>query len=348
MSVKELYDEKLYDEGTLNEFGKCVQEIEETMGRLQDLARLVRSGEISKETAEPMKSDYMQRLFGHAERFFKLEDALEGERARIRIELEKYKRETDRYGGGERADQVSKLERRLGSIDDVFRSVNLQVELMTARYYIMFLNSAMQKGEMKKEDFDRQRELSKHFLDSVAERWTYQKKELTSSISGLEPERDEINAELDELRVRYLVGEISQSDYNSRRSKLEDRLKSIDGNIERFTKYIDAVDTRVFECYFLYTQPNPEISFDYESIIPPEPLPKITELSGKIRVGDELLTPQELYDRTLYFYSLIWGMGSASTKSNLEKDIRKLMAQGLTREEALVRLNESVRGKTAR
>jgi hypothetical protein len=145
--------------------------------------------------------------------------------------------------------------------------------------------------------------------------------------------------------VRYSVGEISQSDYNSRRAKLEEKLKSIEDNIGKFRKYIDAVDARVFECYLLYTQPNPEVSFDFESITPPEELPKITELEGKVKVGDELLTPQELYNRVLYLYGIVWGLGSASTKATLERDIRKNMEKGMTREQALVYLYESIRGK---
>ncbi|MBO3803564.1 MAG: CdvA-like protein [Candidatus Brockarchaeota archaeon] len=319
----------------LNKFRKCVQEIEEMIGRLQDLARLVRSGEIPKEAAEPLKDEYMRGLLGHAERFFTLEDGLEAERARIRLELERHRS----------SKKTRALEARIGQIEDAFKSVNLQVELMTVKYYLMFLSSAMKRGEMTKEEFDKQRDVYRHFLDSVAERWAYQKNELNKGISGLEPQLESITSDLKELWVRHTVGEIPQAEYNSARTRLEEKLKSVESSIEKYRRYIDAVDARVFECYLLYTQPNPEVSFDFESITPPEELPKITDLEGKVKVGDELLTPQELYDRTLYQYSLIWGMGSASTKSNLEKDIRKLMEKGMTREQALVYLNESVRGK---
>lgn len=329
----------------LNQFRKCVQEIEEMIGRLQDLARLVRSGEIPKEAAEPLKDEYMRGLLSHAERFFTLEDGLEAERARIRLELERNRRDAERFGGVASNERIRTLEARIGQIEDAFKSVNLQVELMTVKYYLMFLSSAMKRGEMTKEEFDKQRDVYRHFLDSVAERWAYQKNELSKGISALEPQVENITADLKELWVRYTVGEIPQSEYNSARTRLEEKLKNIEGSIEKYRRYIDAVDARVFECYLLYTQPNPEVSFDFESITPPEELPKITELEGKVKVGDELLTPQELYDRTLYYYSLIWGMGSASTKSNLEKDIRKLMEKGMTREQALVYLNESVRGK---
>jgi hypothetical protein len=78
---------------------------------------------------------------------------------------------------------------------------------------------------------------------------------------------------------------------------------------------------------------------------PQEEVPKITESSEKIKVGNEFLTHQELYDKTLYSYSLIWGMGSASTKANLEKDIKKLMERGMTRDQALAQLYESVIAK---
>ena len=329
----------------LNQFKKCVGEIEELIERLQTLARLVRSGEISKETAEPMKDEYMRGLLGHAERFFTLEDAIEGERAKIKLELERGRREMDKFGGDYNAERIRNLEGKIEEIDNAFRSVNLQVELMTVKYYLMFLSSAKSRGEMTAEEFDKERDVYRRFLDSVAERWAYQKNELGKQSSGLEPEQESISNKLKELQVRFLVGEVPQGDYNAKRAQLEERLRSIEASIEKVRKYIDGVDSRVIECYWLYTQPNPEVSFDLESITPPEPLPKITELSDKVRVGEELLTPQELYDRTLYFYSLIWGMGSAATKANLEKDIKKAMAQGITREEALVRLNESVRGK---
>jgi len=329
----------------LNQFRKCVDEIEEMIGRLQDLARLVRSGEISKETAEPLKDEYMRGLLGHAERFFTLEDGIEGERAKIKLELERGRRDMDKFGGDYNTERVRNLEAKIEEIENAFKSVNLQVELMTVKYYLMFLSSAKLRGEMTAGEFDKQRDVYRRFLDSVAERWAYQKNELGKQTSGLEPEQESISSQLRELHVRYSVGEIPQADYNSKKAKLGERLQNIEASIEKVRRYIDGVDSRVIECYWLYTQPNPEVNFDLESLMPPEPLPKITELSDKVRVGEELLTPQELYDRTLYFYSLIWGMGSAATKANLEKDIKKLMAQGITREEALVRLNESVRGK---
>lgn len=329
----------------LSQFKKCVGEIEEMIERLQTLARLVRSGEISKETAEPLKDEYMRGLLGHAERFFTLEDGIEGDRAKIKLELDRGRKDMDKFGGNYNAERVRNLEGRLDVIENAFRSVNLQVELMTVKYYLMFLSSAKSRGEMTVEEFDKQRDVYRRFLDSVAERWAYQKNELGKQSSGLEPEQESISSQLKELQVRYLVGEILQGDFNAKKVQLEERLQSIDASIEKVRRYIDGVDSRVIECYWLYTQPNPEVSFDLESITPPEPLPKITELSDKIKVGEDLLTPQELYDRTLYFYSLIWGMGSAATKANLEKDIRKLTAQGMTREEALVRLNETVRGK---
>jgi hypothetical protein len=329
----------------LNQFRKCVVEIEEMIGRLQDLARLVRSGEISKETAEPLKEDNMRSLLGHAERFFTLEDGIESERAKVKLELERSRRDMEKFGGDANTERVRILEAKIEEIDNAFKSVNLQVELMTVKYYLMFLSSAKSRGEMTAAEFDKQRDVYRRFLDSVAERWAYQKNELGKHVSGLEPEQESMSSQLKELWVRHTVGEISPPDYNARKAQLEERLQSIEASIEKVRKYIDAVDSRVFECLLLYTQPNPEVSFDLESITPPEELPRITELSDKMRIGEELLSPQELYDRTLYFYSLIWGMGSAATKANLEKDIKRLMERGMTREEALVQLNESMGGK---
>ncbi len=225
---------------TIREFNETSNMLRDMRIKLEKLNQLISSGEVSSRTAESIRREYMSQLIGLLDRFFKLRADLEDLRIRCIVEMERAKVDIGMSGS---SDIISRLEELTIRIDDALEGLDMDFKLFIASQYAQYLKSPDVNQNALKE----KKLIYRRFVDSIIESWLVDKADLESELSDLEKESNSLREQLKELWVRFMVGEYDRSEYDVKRSRLEEELSSINTRITELRSRLDAIDERIIE-----------------------------------------------------------------------------------------------------
>jgi len=244
---------------TLEGFNQFIGDLRESYGKMQRLDQLVKEGKIAKPVADSLRSEYLGTLLKSAEEYFRRKDELEGARARVIVEAERLKAEMaiSREGrSGSIVDseslrildgQIHQLNYLLDQIDEALEALDLETKLFLVQRYFLSSREALSAEKITEETFGERRLICKKFLDSVLEDWAVEKRDLVNQISELDNLILNLQGQLKELWVRFMVNEYEKSYYNIKRLELEGELSKSERQASELRSIIDKNDARIFE-----------------------------------------------------------------------------------------------------
>lgn len=319
---------------TLAGLGNCMANIEEVTERIYDLQKLVSNKEISPEAASSIREEYLSKLLEYAEKFFSHLGVMEMERARIRLELERLRSNPSVSIG-----VADTLKEDLSRIERIYKSINFEIGLIATKYSLVLSSKALSDRKITEEGYERQKEVCRRFLDVLAERWSIQKSEFSKKLTELESDLKKVDEELKEKWVRYRVGEYDEALYESIREPLEKRSKALNGRISTIKRYVDGIDSLLFECYLLYSRSRPEPS-DLEAMIQLDEVPRLHEV---VEVDLEAgVSVEEAYRKLIEHYASTYDVEAKRARVMLESEIAKVTGGGRSRERAIIDLYRSI------
>ncbi len=318
-------------QGLLREFSKDIDDIESLLRKLKELDALASKGSIDPVAAKKLRDEYSNGIIKAMEHFFDIEEKLEGLRAGLKVDIEQRKK----MGA-----DVSEAERIINMIENAYMQIDPNIWVEIAIASLTVFTSAKERKEISEEEFAQLRETYKKFLDYMADKWDYQKAGLEEVRKKTEEELAKVDASMKELTVRYKVGEYDEKRYGELSAPLRAQQEALRQRMEKISDYVDAIDSAVFDCYYLYTHPEERKDVNPQDLLSGLNLPRADELR-------ELLTPGEtvdkMYERLYNYYAL--NMGADRARARLEAEIARYMSQGKNRSEAIRSLYASVMGE---
>lgn len=319
----------------LEGLGNYMSSVEEITERIYDLQKLISSREISPEAASSIREEYLSRLLEYAEKFFRNLSVIERERARIRLELERL-----RGNPVASASAADALKEDLSRIDRIYRSINFEVGLIATKYSLVLSSKALSERKITEEEYERQKEVCRRFLDVLAERWSMQKAEFNKKLSELGSDLKKVDEDLKEKWVRYSVGEYEEAFYQSTKEPLERRAKALEERISRIKRYVDGIDSLLFECYLLYSRSKSEPS-DLEEMIQLTEVPRLHEVVG-ITLEAAGVSVEEAYRKLIEYYASTYEVEVNRARVMLESELAKMTGGGRSRDRAIIDLYRSL------
>ncbi|MDP7974892.1 MAG: hypothetical protein RAK24_01755 [TACK group archaeon] len=301
-------------------FFKSMDEIEQTVKKIRELDSLQRSGSVEQSAAKRLREEYMSSLLKQTESFLSVERQLEDLRTKLKVEAQQLERKGREPG--EAGKKVQAIEESYLNLDP-----KVWVEIAVSTLAIALL--AHERGDLDDARLAEMREAYKRFLDTMAEKWNYQKGKLESVRNKLEEEIKSKQEKLEELSVRYEVGEYDRQTYEQLSLPLKQEVDDSRSRLEAAERYEEAVDSAVFTCYYAYTHPE-RGDADLAGIMAEFSVPGWQEVSDLLSPG---ASSTEMYEKLLNYYSL--NMGADRAKKRLEAQIASVMSSGASRAEAI-------------
>ncbi len=263
--------------GYLGDFESYVEQIRETSLRLEELAKLLKSGDISESAYGLIMDELGEALSLSVAKVFELREVLELAKARAKLEWAKEKVSTPaslmgtleymstesvkRYKDVVESDywrddytarkvyatNLQRWEDLISKIDAALSSLPIEEETAIIEHYLSFINEKLSleagSGTLKTGlSVCRQR------LGSISERWAVIRRSRIERVMNLELEATNIRDEIKEAEVRFAVGEIKQEPFEYRMSVLQSALKKVEKEISEIRSFIDDMDMRIFRC----------------------------------------------------------------------------------------------------
>jgi len=244
-------------EEKLRIFQSNVKEMKDLSLKMEELARLSRSGEIPKNIYNIIRAEMSSRLSELLEEQFHLREYLELAKAKAKLEWAKEKiglkefldrhEKTYTVGApppGEMPHPSLKWERLINSIDKAFASLPIEDEVSFINQYLNMI-----KEKELSEDVEKSKEFCQRRLEEISKKWSSIRRDKIEEVMNLELKASEIRDEIKETEARYAVGEFEESAYESRLGALQGELRSIERKIEEIRRYIDDMDMKIFRCF---------------------------------------------------------------------------------------------------
>jgi len=239
-------------EEKLKIFQSNIKEMKDLSLKMEELAKLFRSGEISKSIYDVIRAEMGSRLSALLEEQFNLREFLELAKTKAKLEWAKEKLGLKEFESRQRSTYASqdtlhypllKWERIISSIDEAFASLPIEDEIS---FFSQYLNMIKERGSSG--EIERSKAFCQRRLDEISKKWSSLRRDKVEEIMNLELKASEVRDEIKEIEARYAVGEFEESTYESRLGVLQGELRSIERKIEETRRYIDDIDMKIFRC----------------------------------------------------------------------------------------------------
>jgi len=245
----------------LKAFQSCVKSIKETSLKLEELAKMFKSGQIPENAYKLIIKELGDQISISVEEIFKLRELLELARVRAKLEWAKEKIglkefETpdhqrmlagDAYLTRELYSPLNKWEEMTSKIDGALSSLTLEEEASIIEQYLSLIKERL-SAKAGIEDIERGKAACKERLSSISERWTSIRRDKIERVMNLELKASQIKEDMKEVEVRFAVTELGQGAYEYKVSALQGSLKNVEREISDIRKSIDEMDMKIFRC----------------------------------------------------------------------------------------------------
>lgn len=245
----------------LKSFKSHVKQVKNISLKMNELIKMLKSGEISENVYEIIMVELGEHLSLSIEEIFMLREMLEISRGKAKLEWIKEKirwKELEtlraqlgewRPGDGQQSKSSTSLyrvEQIISNIDATSSSLTIEEETSIIEQYLSFIKDFSQKTGS--EEIKKGLMASQQRLNSISERWTPIRRSKIEQIINLELEASKLKEEIKEVEVRFAVGELNQTTYESKVSILQGNLKKVEKETSDIRNFIDDVDMKIFRC----------------------------------------------------------------------------------------------------
>ncbi len=247
----------------LKAFESYVKEIKETSLKLEQLTKMLQSGEISENVHRLIMDDLGNNLSRSVEEIFRLREMLELAKAKAKLEWAKEKvgltefesEETHsilQYNGYVKGhmdliSQTSTWENLMSRIDATLSSLTIEQEASIIERYLSLIKEKF-SSEAGLEEVNRVKAVCQGRLNSISERWATVRRDKIEQAVNLELKASQLKEDLKEVEVRFSIGELDQRTFEYKVSALQASSKKVAKEISDIQAYIDDMDMKIFRC----------------------------------------------------------------------------------------------------
>jgi hypothetical protein len=275
ISLKEVEGEV---DNNLKALQSHIRDVKEVSLKLEELARMLKSGEISESIYRILLGELSGNLSSLVEEIFRIRENLELLKTRARVEWAKEKigmEDLLRKGSSSYTLSLSAYERSIiggrGSqhfvgdpllkdlysklpinrwqeiinrIDEALSSLTFEEELSLIERYLSIVKGRVHSEELKESEVTRQ--VCQQRLNALSEKWFSIRRDKIKRIMDLEAKASQLKDEIKEVEVRFTVGEYNRNIYEMRMSQLQGSLRNIEKEILEIRNYINDIDLKTF------------------------------------------------------------------------------------------------------
>jgi hypothetical protein len=278
VTIKQLENEV---DDYIKEFQLYVKRIKETSLSLEELAKLLKSGDIPETAYRLIMDELGTHLSVSVEDVFKLRESLELAKAKAKLEWAKEKVRTptpptptvetlpaqkslnpqyvraysDVVQSDYFTDETSNVkiyssglqrwEKLISKIDSALSSLSIEDETGIIEQHLSMIKEKITIGS-KSAEMERAFSLCRQRLSSISDRWASIRRSQIEKIMNLELEASRVKEEVKELEARYSVGEVGQQFYEVKISTLQTNLKNVEQEISGIRTSLDDMDMKIF------------------------------------------------------------------------------------------------------
>ncbi|MCD6465257.1 hypothetical protein J7L27_02690 [Candidatus Bathyarchaeota archaeon] len=253
-SVREISNEV---NNQLKVFQSYIKEIKEASIRLEELTKMLKSGEISENVYNILLDEISNNLSLSIEEVFKIRENLELLRARAKIEWAREKigiKEETRtqdyssiYGRSSVEETYSpayRWQEIINKIDSALSSLTFEEEISMIERYLSIMRK---KGSPSiSENIEKAKQICQQRLNVLTEEWSLIRRDKIKEMMDLETKASQLRDEIKEIEVRLAVGEIDRRTFEYRIRSLRGSLRRLEEEISKIRGYIDDMDMKIF------------------------------------------------------------------------------------------------------
>jgi chromosome segregation ATPase len=273
VSIKEIENEV---NDYLKSFESYVKRIKDNSLGLEELTKLLKSGEISENAYMLIMDELGVQLSQSVEDIFRLREVLELARAKAKLEWAKekigahqtspgtFESARKRYAGRDKdvvqsdflrepesgqaiPPSLYRWEVLVSEIDGALSSLAIEEETAIIEQYVSLIKEKLAL-EARSEEIEHAVSVCRQRLNSISERWASIRRSQVEQIMNLELESSQVKDQIKELEVRFHVAEISQDKFERRMSDLQGGLRKVERKISDVRRFIDDMDMKIFRC----------------------------------------------------------------------------------------------------
>ena len=251
-SIRQIEDEVNKE---LTAFQSHIEDIKDSALSLEELTKMLKSGEISEYVYNLILDELSNHLSSSIEEIFRIREKLELLRARAKIEWVKEKIGIEKLEESYSLPDKSLIKEAYSplyrwreianKIDKVLSSLTLEEELSIIERYLLIIRERTSK--VKSKEMEEAIRICKRRLDVLSEKWSSIRRNEIEKIMDLESKASQLKDEIEEVEVRFAVGEFDRSIYESRISALQGSLRRIEKKLSEIRNYIDEIDLKIFK-----------------------------------------------------------------------------------------------------
>lgn len=268
----------------LKDFQSYVRQIKETSLSLEELTKLLKSGEIPENAYRLIAEELGKQLSISVDDIFRLREVLELAKAKAKLEWAKekvaapyfppgaqkigesqavadlqyvrgyaevlhsdYWTEQRKMGKPVYSMAVAKWEELISKIDAALTSLSIEEEAGIIEQYLSLIREKLSFGTGT-EEVQRAMTVCQQRLGLISDRWASMRRSQIEKIMNLELEASKVKDEVKELEVRFAVGELYQEPFEQKMNQLQTSLRKVEKEINGIRESIDDMDMKLFRC----------------------------------------------------------------------------------------------------
>lgn len=257
-SVRQIEDEVNEE---VKAFQSHVKEMKETSLKLEELTKMLKSGEIPDNAYKVIIGELGDHLSMSVREIFNLREMLELARAKAKLDWAKEKIglkefevpegqmiiKDDAYLRRELYSSLYKCEDVISKIDSTLSSLTMEEEASIIEQYLSLIKERF-IPRAASDEIERARAACQQRLDSISEKWASIRRDRIENVMNLELKASQIKDDIKEVEVRFSVGELNQSTYEYKMSGLHGSLRNIEKEISDIRKHVDEIEMKMFRC----------------------------------------------------------------------------------------------------
>jgi len=241
----------------LKVFQSYVRDIKEASLRLEELSKMLKSGEISENIYKLLLDELSSNLSLSVEQIFKIREVLEVLKAKAKIEwarekikIKQFEEQISESRNIFREDSlvrevyspIYRWQEIINRIDEALSSLTFEEELSLIERYL----SIVKERASPSKEIEEAKTICQQRLSALSEKWSSMRREKIGRIMDLELQASQIRDNIKEVEVRFAVGEMDRNIYESKISALQSSLRKIEREISEIRNYIDEIDLKIF------------------------------------------------------------------------------------------------------